>query len=179
MAWHDQYPGRQVGTQGLWPTASPPTCAPACASSPRPSACALNSPARPWRLLVGRPRMGCWVRLFGRVRLRGCIRWIRPPSWSRRWTAFWCAGVMTLRVGSGLGGLSSRLRCGRWTASHSKPLVVLCRIAQIGVIQLDTTPTERILYSLCRAESGVRPCTEIGANGQPDKALLAEWTVLS
>ena len=30
--------------------------------------------------LVGRPRMGCWVRLFGRVRLRGCIRWIRSPS---------------------------------------------------------------------------------------------------
>src|ERR1035437_5604156 len=48
MAWHDQYPGRQVGTQGLWPTASPPTCPAACASSPRPSACALNSPARPW-----------------------------------------------------------------------------------------------------------------------------------
>src|SRR5664280_1060672 len=58
-------------------------------------------------------------------------------------------------------------------ARASSLLVVLCRIAQIGVIQLDTTPTERILYSLCRAESGVRPCTEIGANGQPDKALLA------
>jgi len=25
---------------------------------------------------AGRPRMGFWVRLFGRVRLRGCIRWI-------------------------------------------------------------------------------------------------------
>src|SRR5664280_3162793 len=51
-------------------------------------------------------------------------------------------------------------------------LIVLCRIAPIGMIQLDTTPTGRILHSLCRAESGVRSCTEIGANGQPDKALL-------
>ena len=49
---------------------------------------------------------------------------------------------------------------------------MLCRIAPIGMIQLDTTPTGRILHSLCRAESGVRSCTEIGANGQPDKALL-------
>src|SRR5664280_1013672 len=56
-----------------------------------------------------------------------------------------------------------------WT---NRRLVVLCRIAQIGVIQLDTTPTGRILYSLCRAESGFRPCTEIGANGQLDKVLL-------
>src|SRR5664280_1199209 len=76
----------------------------------------------------------------------------------------WTAGRMVSR-----GDIPTHSPCRSSRGTH---LLVLCRIAQIGVIQLDTTPTERILYSLCRAESGVRPCTEIGANGQPDKALL-------
>jgi hypothetical protein len=40
--------------------------------------------------------------------------WIRPPSRSRRLTALLGVGATSVRAGcSGLGGLSSRLRCGR------------------------------------------------------------------
>jgi hypothetical protein len=41
--------------------------------------------------------------------------WIRPPSRSRRLTALLCVGATSMRAGGcGLGGLRSRLRCGRW-----------------------------------------------------------------
>jgi DNA-binding NarL/FixJ family response regulator len=40
------------------------------------------------------------------------------------------------------------------------------------MIQLDTTPRGRVLHSLYRAESGVRPCREIGANSQSDKGTI-------
>jgi hypothetical protein len=53
--------------------------------------------------------------------------------------------------------------------NYFSQLIVLCRIAPIGMIQLDTTPTGRILHSLCRAESGVRPCTESGQTANPTK----------